>query len=212
MPNELVPSFDEQLPVQSFSDLMAADDDFLSRIQLYSSKSNAVSEGKITPNHYGIPTDNEVIDLGDEVDVVILSWRAKALDTSDTDNILESFDPDSDVFKDIRDRSGTPDSGCMFGPEFLIYVPSVEKFLTFFMSSKSARREARKMEPLLRCAATLKSKIVKKGKYVWAAPVVLSCSQPLDLPSVEVIKVKINKFLNPPKKDVSLAEEDDRER
>jgi len=209
MSNELIPSNEIAAPQGgSLAEITASEENFFYRLQLYSSKSNLVQEGKIPANHYGIPEDDGVIDLGDTVDVVILSWRSKALSTNE-DPILESFDPTSDVFKDIQERSPVKDSGCMYGPEFLLWVPPVERFLTFFMSSKTARREARQVEPLLRCAATLKSRIIKKGKFVWAGPVVIACSTPIDLPPIETIKVKINQFLNPPDRTPELASDDD---
>ncbi len=214
MGNQLVPSdlLNELAPVNSnFEDLTSASEDFFYRMQLYSSKSNLVQEGKINANHYGIPEDNDVVDLGAEVDVIILSWRAKALDTSG-EAIIESFNPDSDTFKQIKDNSALKDSGCMYGPEFLLWVPSVERFLTFFMSSKTARREARKMEPLVGCAATIKSRIIKNGKFVWAGPVVIECSTPLSLPDTNIIKQKVQKFVNPPDNTPELADDDGRDR
>jgi hypothetical protein len=213
MSNELIPLnelTDIAVPEGSLKDLTTADD-FFYRIQLYGGKSNAVQEGTIEANHYGIPEDSTVIDLGAEVDCLICSWRSKALSTAD-DPVMESFDPASDVFKDIMARSSIKDSGCMYGPEFLLYVPSVDRFLTFFMSSKTARREARKMEPLLRCAATLKSRIIKQNKFIWTGPVVIACSTPLDLPPLNIIKAKIEKFQNPPARNEELAEDDGRDR
>lgn len=208
MPNELIPLDEVAVSQNSLIELTASEENFFYRLQLYSSKSNLVSQGKIAPNHYGIPEDDDAIDLGEAVDVVILSWRPKALSTNE-DPILETFDPSSDVFKDIQKRSGTSDSGCMYGPEFLLWVPSVERFLTFFMSSKTARREARKVEPLIGCAATLKSRIIKSGKFIWAGPVVIACSTPLDLPTIDTIKAKVNQFLNPPDRTPELAPTDD---
>lgn len=212
MPNELVPQLNTSvdLPDSTFQDLTTSED-WLGRLQLYGNKSNAVAEGKVEANHYGIPEDDGVIDLGNEVNVVILTWRPKALAALE-DPIIESFDPNSPTFKDIKDRSGIKDSGCMYGPEFLLWVPSIERFLTFFMSSKTARREARKMEPLLRCAATLKSRIIKQNNFIWAGPVVIACSEPLELPDTNVIQAKADKFLNPPDRTPELAETDDRER
>jgi len=210
MPNELIPQLSNiALPDNSLKELTTSEE-WLGRLQLYGHKSNAVAQEKIEANHYGIPEDDAVIDLGKELDVVILAWRPKALAATD-DPIVESFDPLSDVFQDVKERSGVKDSGCMYGPEFLLWVPSVERFLTFFMSSKTARREARKMEPLIKCAATLKHRIIKQGIYVWPGPVVIACSTPLDIPDIEIIQKQVNKFLNPPKRDIELAETDDRE-
>jgi len=211
MPNELVPQDVGGGDLSNFEEMTASDVEFLSRIQLYGGKSNAVAEGKIPANHYGIPVDDDIIDLGDKVDVAILAWRPKALHTGE-EPIVESFDPTSDLFKRIKMESGVKDSGAMYGPEFLLYVPDVNKYVTFFMSSKTARREARKMEPLLRCAATLKSKTIKAGKYIWQGPVVIECSTPLTMPDLDEIKAKVEQFKNPPVKEVELAEEDDRER
>jgi hypothetical protein len=186
--------------------------DFLSRIQLYGSKSNPVVEGLIPGRHYGIPVDKDkIIDLGQEVDVVILAWRPKALSINE-DPIIESFDPNTDTFKEIMKLSAVKDSGAMYGPEFLLYIPKVEKFCTLFMNNKTARREAKNMEPLLRHAATLKSRVIKQNNFVWDGIVVVPCSTPLDLPDVEVIQAKTTQFLNPPQRTPELnTDEDDRE-
>lgn len=201
MGNELVPKdiLEGQLSADIFNDLTASDFTFFNRIQLFGGKSNCVQEGKIPANHYGIPVDGEYIDLGDEVDAVLLAFRPKALDTN-CEPPVESFDPESDVFQRIQELAPVKDSGAMFGPEFLLYVPSAEMYVTFFMSSKTAKREARKMFPMLRSAITLKSKIIKNDKYVWTGPVVINCSTPLALPPVEDIESKIKQFLNPPAK------------
>jgi len=213
MSNELVPKdiLNNEISSEVFRDITAPRTDYFSRIQLFGGKSNPVQEGRIGANHYGAVIDGDIIDLGNSVDVYLVSVRAKALDTSSSPPV-ECFDKDDEVFSDIRNRSLTKDSGCMFGPEFLVYVPTLDKFLTLFMSSATAQREARKMFPMLRSAVTLKSKPVKNEKYVWTAPVVVECSTPLDVPQDDLEK-RIQNFLNPPKKgEQELADGSTRER
>ncbi len=67
--------------------------DFLQRVQLYT-KGRMLDKGIIGSGRYGVPQgEDEVFDLGDEVDVIPFSWRPKALDTSDRGAIIEVYDP-----------------------------------------------------------------------------------------------------------------------
>lgn len=184
---------------------------YLQRLQLFSSKSDACTEGKIGIGRWGLVNDSAITDLGSEVDLVVLAYRAKAL-SIDGDTIITDYDAQSETFAAIREKSFEKDSGCMYGPEFLVYVPSVSVFATYFASSKTARREAKTIRPLIGLAATFKSRLIEKGRWKWHGPVVLPCSTPMDFPDMEIIVKQIEKFKNPPKNEVEVAEEDGRER
>lgn len=179
---------------------------YLQRLQLFGSKSDACAEGKIGIGHWGLVNDDQITDLGVATDVIFLGFRAKALDTSG-DTVINNHDAQSEVFAAIREKSEERDSGCMYGPEFLVYVPSEALFATYFASSKTARREAKKIRPLFGCAATLKCRLIEKGKYKWHGPVVLTCSAALDLPDPKIAKAQIDKFNNPPESDVEVVDE-----
>ena len=186
--------------------------DYLPRFQLFGSKSDACAEGKIGIGHYGLVKDDVITDLTPEVDIIIVSWRPKAIQSGD--DFLIDYYPDVDekgniqnpIFKRIVELSGVKDSGCMYGPEFLVWIPSANSFATYHLNSKTGRREARNMEPLLGKAATLKCRLIEQGKYKWHGPVVIPCSTSLDTPSEEDIREEWTKFQNPPKNEVEVVE------
>lgn len=205
--NELVPEELVGGDLADFDIVTANKTAYLQRLQLFGSKSDACAEQKIGIGHWGLVNDDAITDLGVAVDVVLLGFRAKALDTS-SDTVVNNHDAQSEVFASIRERSGERDSGCMYGPEFLVYVPSEEVFATYFASSKTSRREAKKARSLMGSAMTLKCRLIETTKYKWHGPVVLPCSAALDLPDPKIIKDQIEKFNNPPTSDIEVVDDD----
>ena len=205
--NQLVPVELLQGPLTEYDfNKVSATGSYLPRLQLYGGNSDACKEGKIGIGRWGLTIDDSITDLTPEVDVVILSWRPKALQI-DGETIITEYDPNSDNFKKIAALSDEKDSGCMFGPEFLVYIPG-HNFATLYMSSKTARREAKNVRPLLGKAATLKCRLIKTVKYSWHGPVVVPCSAPLTLPPLSEIQGQITKFQNPPKQEVEIVSDE----
>lgn len=185
---------------------------FLPRLQLFGATSNLCKEGKIGMGNYGlVRSKDSVEDLTKEVNVLVLAWRPKALEIG-ADEIISIFNPNNDEFKRIAAKSEESDSGCMFGPEFLVYIPAVESYATFFMSSKSSRREAPSLKALMGKAATIRSKLVKTKKYMWHAPDITMCSQQFEIPAQEVLVEQINRFNNPPETESEAAPTDEADR
>lgn len=176
--------------------LVSTAGDFLPRLQLYGGNSTAAKEGKIGIGCYGIVRSKDVIeDLGKSVDVVIVDGRAKALRVEKDNSIITKFDPNDVEFKKIMAESNVKDSGCMYGPEFLLYVPSAEAFVTFFMSSKTARRAAKNVYARMRKGATLSAELIKTAKYSWHGPVCNPSSAPFEnMPSADDFTEASNKF------------------
>lgn len=212
---EQLPSCDVGLDV--FENLTKGSD-FLQRMQLYT-KGRMIDKGIIGSGRYGVPQgEDEVADLGEEVDVIPFSWRPKALDTSDRDAIIEVYDPASKEFQRIEDAAGGKDSGCMYGPTFLIFERSTGKFYELFCGNASGRISSRSImpyAPLSEAGAikqteetgklveahgpemcTLGVKYTQKKTYGWHVIIVHRCSTPFDnLPTQEVILEEVNKFL-----------------
>lgn len=202
--------------------------DFLKRIQLVT-KGKFVDKGKIKPGHYGVPIgEDEIQDLGEAIDVLPLAVRDKALDTTQ-EPPLAVFNPEDEVFQDIVQRAGEKDSGCMYGPSFLLFERNTGKFYEFFCGNKSARAEAGKFAPYMPVSAeaaeaygikaqppqplTLRSKYIERPRYSWHVPEVKKCSTPFtNLPPIEEIVAEVNKFLNPKTEEVEKAEETARSR
>ena len=173
-------------------------------------------KGLIPSGHYGIPEcDEEIIDLGTSVDMLPLARRPKAIDMTDMEALVISYDMESAEFKRIAAQSAETDSHCQYGPSFLVYERSNGRFLEFFCGNKSSRIEAKKLFPFLpltqadidaKAAAgndvgdlkphgpipvTLKTKVAENRKGTWHVPVVVMCAAPFArLPSGEVICVR----------------------
>ena len=84
---------------------LAKGGDYIGRMQLYT-KSKANMKGLIPSGHYGIPeSDEEIIDLGDAVDLLPLARRPKAIDMTDMEALVISYDMESEEFKRIAAKS-----------------------------------------------------------------------------------------------------------
>ncbi len=222
--NNLVPVDFNQLPStqlgtdDQFAEL-AKSTEFIGRLQLYT-KGKAINKGQVRPGCYGIPEGEEVIDLGDTIDILPLGRRPKAIDMTDTDAVIVNYDPESDEFKRIAAQSLEKESHCMYGPSFLVIERGTGRFLEFFCGSKSTRSEAKKLYPFLPLTTadiarqqaagndvdglvahgpmplTLKSRLVEKGTYSWHVPVVVKCGNPFTkMPTMQRLKKEMTTFI-----------------
>lgn len=235
MSKDLVPIAANALPTLSpgldvFKDIVQ-NSTFLQRVQLFT-KGRYIDSGIIPPGHYGVPVDEETIeDLGTEIDLIPLAWRAKAIDMNDRDAIIVNYDSDSDEYKRIRATADNEtDSHCMYGPTFLIYERSTGKFYELFFGNASARRESskllgfcaispyaatelskqtgKKVEARGPLPCTLKAKYITKGTWGWHVPACHQCSIPFDnLPDIKVILDEITKFYSLKTSEVEKVEE-----
>lgn len=179
---------------------------YLARLQLMTSQSNKCKSGDFPINHYALVRDGSHTDVGKEVDILLIAWRPKAIQITD-ETVIAVFDHSTDQFKNIVEQSEVTDSGCLYGPEFLVWVPSQKSYALFFMGSKSSRRESPNVKALLGKAGTLEPKHVVTKKYEWYTPAIKPCSTPFDTPDTEDLKEQVEKFNNPPVSEVEVAEE-----
>lgn len=170
---------------------------YLPRIQLYASSSEAVKQEKIGQGRFGVSvTKDSVEDLGKAFDAIPLSYRFKAVQFTG-DEIIASYDPQSEIFKSIQAQSDTEDSGCMFGIEFMLWLTDSSKFVTYHLSSKSARREAKPLRSMLGQAVTIEVELKKGKKYSYHIPKVMKCSSAVsNLPDPALMKVELERFKN----------------
>ena len=197
---------------------------FLSRLQLVT-KGKYVDKGLIAPGHYGVPSgDDEIADLGATIDVLPIAVRNKALDTT-ADPPLAVFDCSDPVYQEIEERAGQKDSGCMYGPSFLLFERNTGTFYEFFCGNKSARMEAGSIGQYLSVSeakaeefgveahgplpCTLRAKYIERPRYSWHAPQVVKCSTPItNLPDDAEVLKEAEKFVNPKPADVEVADEE----
>lgn len=169
--------------------------EYLPRLQLMTSQSTKCKSGEFPINHYAL-VDGTEKDLGREVDVVPLCFRATAMDFND--GLVVTHDKHSQLFADIKARAGRPNSGCQFGPEFLVYIPSVNKLATLFCGSKTAQKEAASIAELMSELCTLSSRERKNAaNQTWFG---LTCKKSAavltNAPDAEELQVTIEEFLN----------------
>jgi hypothetical protein len=217
MSNELVP-FKVSLPAVDEAQLKALAEvskasDFLPRIQLIT-KGKYVDTGKIAPGHWGIPQTGgeEIEDLGIKIDVVPFVFRPKALDVNDKEAIITSYDVADPEFQRIK--VAPKNTGCMWGPSFLVLERSTGKLYEMFFSNKSGRNEAGKLKPFLldQIPASMGIRYIQKDKYSWHVPVITKCSEPFDAKAIKVtpedITKEVEKFLNPEKGAEKVPDEE----
>ena len=187
---------------------------WLPRLQLITAKSGHASSGAFPVNHWALISGKKMTDLGAQIDVVVLAERPMAMDTSGEELIVchemkmdEANEPTGE-FARIMAEESVQDSGCMYGPEFLLWIPQTQQFVTYFMGSKSARVEAPNLSAKLYNSATLNSVDAKSGKWQWRAPEVFECTAAnLALPPQDKMESEVKKFLNPTTAEVERVDE-----
>lgn len=174
---------------------------FLPRLQLQGAQSDAIKSEQLKTKGWSLVGNSDEIDwLGKQVEIWVFTFRFKAMDVSDKNNIIAVFDRDSDEWRRIQSHA---DSGggkdYFYGPEFLCYVPMRKKFATLLMGSATARREASKFGPIVKGSkkATISYKLISNNKHTWDGPTVVECQAPLEGPTQEELLRQVEDFNNP---------------
>lgn len=179
---------------------------FLPYLQLCGSSTELAKRGDISVGNYALISGSgdkkEHADLGKNVICIPVAWRPKAMNAKATP-VIVSFTPTSPLFQQLRKTAENDSrSGCMFGPEFLLWIPG-HGFATFHMGSKTARNEARSIQALLPGAdgrlktANLSAQFIKTEKHSWHGPKCVISSQVAEQPAPDVLLQAVTDFLNP---------------
>lgn len=200
--------------------VVATSTQFLPRLQLYGANSEYVKEGKIGMGRWGlVRTKDQLEDQGPECNILAVSWRPKALEILKAQNeVLAIYNPQSLDFKRIASRADNEkDSGCMYGPEYLVFLPNsggLGDWATLFLGNKTNRREAPKVKARLGLMSTLKVHLIRNKQYSWHGPICVPCSVIPPIVGTEEFKIALNKerdvFNQPPESEKELAPEDER--
>jgi len=206
-PNANLPTFGATAQSdQMFDGLVRAA--FLSRVQLCGGNNALAQEGKISVGHFAfIRNKDDFVALSNEYQFYPLAYRFVALRFG-TEQIDSYYNPESPEFKEVMAESEEKDSKCAYGPQFLIWVPSVKDFATFLFGSKSARPEGRNMKRLLdaKSAGTMKSRLVSTKEYKWHVPVCIPYASPIEPFDVDTAKTLAEKFMNPGESESEKAD------
>lgn len=177
---------------------------FLPRLQLEGSSSKLVKNRKVPAGNYIIITGKDAFEiLGEKIDILVLTYRSKALDICDTKNIVASFDKNSEEFRRIQAAAQQKSKGYMYGLDFLCYIPDSKgetKYASLFMGNPTFRMAARNFKPLIGKAVTMGVELINNTEYTWEAPTIVPCTTALsNYPSKEEMEAQMKDFVNPPK-------------
>lgn len=184
---------------------VASGSNYFPRLQLFTSQSKPCKSGAFPVNHYGlVRSKDQMVDLGVELFCIPLSYRFKAMDTT-TEPVIVSFDPHSETFAQLREKSDIKDSGCVFGVEFLVWIPSEATYATLYLNSKTSRKEGDNVRLLLGKSMKLGSRFIETKKFSWQAIVALSSPIEVESPDHEEAAEAVNRFLSEKPTEVELA-------
>lgn len=184
----------------SFFDSMAVSGGYLPRLQLFGSSAEAVKKKKIGMGNFGVVIrKDEIEDLGEEVQILPLSWRPKVMKLkNDGSAPITYYDRQSPEFQAVEATAkADKEAGCSFGPEFLVWVPNIRRFATYFMNSNTAHIQAPELRAQIGHGTTLKSQLIETSKYSWYGPRVFPCVTPFEVPDQATMTQVITKFNNP---------------
>ena len=188
---------------------VAKNQDYLPRIKLCQGNAKEVLQKKIAAggNYALVKSKDDLEDLGPSIDLVVCSGRPKAMRTGD--QIIVVLDQESEEFKKIVAESKVKDSGCFYGPEYLVYIPVAETFATLFMNNPTMRREAPAVHARLRKAATITTHLIEGKLHTWFGPKCSDCSSPLNLPELSVVTSFVEAFENEESSQIETVEDTD---
>ena len=209
IPADLLSKPDDKGSLELFKSITKAGD-WLARLQLFGSNSKATKKGLIPAGHWGrVGRKDDITDLGEQISAVPVDWRPLALSFADPEHIINIYDQTDPQFVEIQKLSFEKDSECVFGPQFLLWIPSEKEFLLYHMNSKTARSEASKLLKQIGKHAIFKVKLIETAKYTWEGPQILGSPIPVtNLPDTAVLKRELEQFRNPPKQEVEEAPEE----
>lgn len=99
-------------------------------------------------------------------------------------------------------------TGCMYGPEILLWLPEQSIFATMFWSNPTMRNEYANLHPMQGSWVTFEVRLIDDGKNSWHGPKVASCqTPPTNVPDDETFRLELNKFNNPPETEVEKVDD-----
>jgi hypothetical protein len=203
---------ESSFPVDNFQTVAGNRGSFLPRLQLFTASSNEVKEGKIGVAVYGVVKGEEISEVGKLVPVVPIAWRSKAMNLK-SDPPQAYHNQKSPEFQDFMKRASDPNSGYVFGPEFLLWMGPEHGFVTMFFMSKTARNAAPDLRALLPGAdgrlrvAVLGAKLIENDDYKWHAPTIMPSAQNIQLPDNDQLEMTTRTFLAPKDYDPNEAKQ-----
>jgi hypothetical protein len=174
---------------------------YFPRVSISSANSKTFTEFNVPLGHWAL-TNRESVDLGPEIDALVIAVRGKAMRFG---SMVINYEPDSETFKQIMAESTVKDSGSVYGPEYLLYLAG-QSFATYFCSSVSARNESPEIRKHMYKAVTLKSRLITKP-YRYFVPIASECPTFSEIPEPEAINDAYERYMSLKSSEVEIVKE-----
>lgn len=196
------------LTTQQAADLLKSGD-YLAYVVVTTGNSTAVKEEKVKMGVVAVVVNQQYIELGKEVPMVVIAERPKAMRFGDT--ILSYFDMNSAEFKKVQEDAKIPNSQAAAGLEFLVWIPGVGDngmFAGLFCGNASMKKEAIQIRQYLGGKAiSLKVKLAQNARYSWHTGVCAPHTSPIgSQPDPDELAEELKKFTNPKSSTVEKAD------
>lgn len=163
-------------------------------LSLVTTQSKDFKDQKITQfDVYALTVNDQIINLGKEVPVLVLASRPKAIRSKGGETEVY-YEPNSDGFKKIQAISEERNSGAFWGMEFLLWHAE-HGYMQWMCGSKSARNQINNMLGRMNKGVLLKTKHCKTPEYDWTAPLVVP-TDILESPDIEEATERATKFVS----------------
>jgi hypothetical protein len=191
---------------------------FLPRFQFYGKNSLAVIENRLESDQWGINQGmKRDFPLGLDVPFWPISYRRMALDLADKKNIVQCFDINDPIFKELMERPKPPGggmSGALWGVDYLVWVPGykgVGTFASFFANNATARISAQDLEPIIQTHSFAKAgkRFIDTGAYKYWGPNFVPYTGEMQLPDQDFTIKMVEKFLDEAEKGTRTFSEED---
>lgn len=216
MTNTDLATLTQSLPAVADDQLGAASKEsgWLPRIQLVTGNSQFATKGYAN-GVFVIVRGQEPEELGREFHAIPFSVRPKAMDFND-DAVRIFYHPNPDEngnatgeFARIIEGSKAPNSGMMYGLEFLLWLPESQEFATIFFGTRTSRNDIPSVKSRMNQMVTFKGVLIPSKKYNdYFSPKGLPCTiPPAALPKPEVLTQAVSDFVNAEDSGIETVEE-----
>lgn len=207
---------DSLIPFASFdNDLIAtvSTGGYLPYLKLISSQAKEATTDPTSVGKWCLISGSGTPNILDKtLDSVPIAYRAKGVDNRSGSPIYvyENNDHYKELLNLVKNARPNELPPCMAGVEFLLYTAN--GFCTLYLYNKSGWNILGPLQTNIGKGITLGSKLAEtnKNKQVrrWIAPTAEPCAVPPDISSEDedYVRSVINGFMNPPKTDVTLAQ------
>lgn len=183
---------------------------FMPYIILASGSSNVCKEGKVPVGVYALMKGKEPVNLGKSFIAWFIHWRPRAMRMDKAAGNHSYYQIENPEFQKIvaTANSGVKLSGCMYGPEILVWLFEQNMFATMFWSNPTMRNEYANLAPMQGEVVTFSADLIVTPDYKWHGPKVALCqSPPANMPDRDDFKITLDRFNNPPVTEIEKVEE-----